>query len=154
MQYYKWMFDDSKSVRRIPGFVFLSIEDAVKFSDAFETWCYGDHPKALFTFKGVEPTRIKQNLNSRFLDRTAWRELSNQELQKAMLYFDKKPREYFLMAVGAKDIPLMLSIAQTVGCISVRGKSNQSHSDIEALYRWPATMTRVSEQEIIGAATN
>jgi hypothetical protein len=154
MQYYKWMYDEDEHVMRIPGFAFMSLEDATKYGGEFEKWCHGNSPKALFSFSGVNPTQIKQMLSSDFCNNlrgTKSRELSDEELQRAIAYFDDKPRNYFFTRFGVPDVPLMLSVGKTVGCIGVRNTKSSSHSDIEVLYCWPVKMVRIQPQEIIAS---
>lgn len=156
MQYFKWMFDDTKVARRVPGFVFTSVDDAIDYSKDFEEWCCGDKPKNLYTFSGVEPLQIKQFLTSYFGYRApafpGIRTLSDKELTELIDYFSHKPPTYFSTRQGHDDIPKMLSIGTTVGCIRARNGVGNYVSCVEALYLWPVTMELIEPREVIATS--
>lgn len=153
MRYYKWMFEDQDRVRRVPGFVFVSIEDAAEYTDDFDDWCHNPgKSKKLFTFEGVEPTTIKQILTSHFGQRTPpyqTQDLTDAEVERVLDYFETKQVDYFCMAAGDAEIPLMLSVAKAVGCIKHAGPPRKYVAGVEALYMWPVEMVQVSPEELM-----
>ena len=156
MQYFKWLYDNRPKLKQIPGFVFMSIDDAIHFSKQFEEWISGDRTKNLYQFDGVEPTLINQTLNSSFgirhseqqLERNKrLRKLSNIELEQTLAYFESVDDDHFHK--HDSDVELMLSVALTVGCIAYGGPKNKFVSTHEALYMWPTDMKIISDTELI-----
>ncbi len=150
MRYFKWMFENEPTVHRIPGFVFISIKDALKYSSDFEEWMSNPTgaQKNLFTFVGVKPTLIKQGLTSRFGQPMGSRvlpEISN--IGDVLGYFEKFDAGYF-SGPGHNEVPLMLAVAQEAGCIKCR-EQREYIAGCEALYVWPVTMKMVSPAQII-----
>jgi hypothetical protein len=151
-RYYKWMMSDDPVMNRIPGFVFLSLKDAIKYQYEYDDWIYNSNIKNLYTFVGVNPIPIKQMLVSKFGHRTPSynvTSLNNLELSNALYYFSTKPSDWFTFTEGEKDIELMLSIGRTVGCIKPVDIHVQYVYDIEALYCLPIKMIKVTHQNII-----
>lgn len=109
------------------------------FSQEIDDWVYTDDysSKNLFRFDGIKPTPIKQFLDSQFCYRVPEhprRKLSRQELVNALAYFDSKPADWFTFGTSMHDVPLMLSIAETVGCVKYIGNEYGGVVDKEALY--------------------
>lgn len=153
MQYYKWMHEDDQEIYRIPGFVFMNLEDAINFSEDFEDWCYSNNnqkSKNLYTFIGVDPTPIKQILTSHFGFPTKPRKIPHiPNIKKALAYFDTKDVDHFTYADSANDELIMLAIAKQLGCVAYGGQKNKWVSTREALYMQPITMTKISPQTLI-----
>ena len=151
------MYEDEDRIRRIPGFVFVSLADAMKYSKDFEHWCYrhGTADKNLYTFTGVDPTPIKQSLTSHFGHRTPpypITDLTPKQVEEALAYFDTKPFDHFTYRVGVEDIPLMLSVAKAVGCIKNKTSEAGYVYSVEAFYFLPATMERMSPQDMLACS--
>lgn len=146
--YYKWMYEAAPEVTRVPGFVFMSVEDAMAYSKDFDDWTYGDKSqKHLFSFKGVSPTQFPIMFGSCLGlrdDRRPPAKLSNQDVNKYMQFFAKQPEDFFMLAAATQEHENMfLALAATVGCLKPKLKSKSNYVyDIEAFYGQSVTMAR------------
>jgi hypothetical protein len=141
-QYYKLIFDVRPTILRIPGFVWLNIEDAHSQKYEYLGWAAGRTADlGIYKFEGKEAIESPVSFVSSM---TNWVEepippkMSDNEFANAMAYFNSKDPDHFFTQDGVKDLTLMHRMVATAGIMVYRGTGFT-----EAFCLVPTTMTRI-----------
>ena len=116
------MWDEQPTVRRIPGFVFPDIQNAIANFDEFIGWTHGPTEEPhIYEMEAPSPFQFPLAFMSRLSfnpKRRPPKKLTQQQTQQAVQYFDKQDLEFFgLAAATEQDVLLFHDLAATLGTL-------------------------------------
>jgi len=119
MKYYKWMYEDAKTVHRVPSFVWINLQDALDMKEEVKGWacslddCDDDERFNLYEMDGPEPVETHLLFRTHMIPTRRYPPLSSEEFQEVHEYFEGVKWDYFGMKDSDKDLELFFRYATT-----------------------------------------
>ena len=163
MRYYKFIYSDDETIRNIPGFVFISVRDALAYFDEFKGWVGRDNSSpSLYQFDGVDPTPFPIMFSSYLVNHPDKkknlrpRRITDEEATKILQYFERQVDDFFFLAVSTnEDEQLFFDLANHVKALKPHDINYGEIVDVEAFYYDTVTMRRIADEpEILQLRTN
>ena len=163
MRYYKYIYSDDEIIRGIPGFAFISVRDALAYSDTFKAWAGPagglkgrPTPVSLYQFDGVDPTPFPIMFSSELTIRFRPRRITDEEATKILEYFKRQDDDFFWLAASTnEDYQMFMDLANHVKALKPQDINYGGITDVEAFYYDTVTMRRIADEaEVLQLRTN
>lgn len=158
LRYYKYIYSDDEIIRDIPGFVFISVRDALAYLEAFKSWTGKARPipASLYQFDGVDPTPFPVMFSSSLTMRFRPRRITDEEATKILEHFKRQDDDFFWKAASTnEDVQMFMDLANHVKALKPQDINYGGITDVEAFYYDTVTMRRIADEpEVLQLRTN